>query len=171
MDADTSPRAGEGRYRLISADSHVNEPPDLWSARVPHGLRDRAPRIERFEQGEAWLIEGVDDPIPFGWNACAGVEPEKMRGWVRFEEIRRGGYDPAARLEENRLDGVDAEVLYPTPRLFNAIVANPDPVYHLAMIAAYNDQAPTTALLLERGADPDAPDRSGNTPLMGNGKR
>ena len=39
------------QYRLISADSHVNEPPDLWTSRVPAALRDRAPRIESFERG------------------------------------------------------------------------------------------------------------------------
>jgi predicted TIM-barrel fold metal-dependent hydrolase len=72
-------------------------------------------------------------------NACAGLDPEQMQGWVRFEDMRRGGYDPSARLDEMARDGVDAEVLYPTPRLANAIVANPDPVYHLAMIRAYND--------------------------------
>lgn len=36
----------------------------------------------------------------------------------------------------------------------------------LLMVAAYNDAAPTTALLLARGADPDAPGPAG-TPLMG----
>lgn len=131
--------APEHGYRLISADSHVNEPPDLWTKRVPHALRDRAPRIERFEDGDAWVIEGVDDPITFGMNACAGLAPEEMKGWVRFEDLRRGGYDPSVRLEEMGRDGVDAEVLYPTPRLANAIVANPDPDYHLAMVSAYND--------------------------------
>lgn len=129
----------EHGYRLISADTHVNEPPDLWTERVPRALRDRAPRIERFEQGDAWVIEGVSDPITFGMNACAGLPPEEMRGWMRFDELRPGGYDPAARIDEMTRDGVDAEVLYPTPRLFNAIVANPDPDYHLAMIRAYND--------------------------------
>lgn len=125
--------------RLISADSHVNEPGDLWIDRVPAKLRDRAPRIERFDEGDAWVIEGVDDPINFGMNACAGLPPEEMKGWCRFGEIRKGGYDPAVRLEEMAADGVDAEVLYPTPRLSQAVVANPDDEYHLAMIRAYND--------------------------------
>ena len=62
-----------------------------------------------------------------------------MKGWVRFEDIRRGGYDPRARLEEMDRDGVDAEVLYPTPRLSGAIIANKDAEYHLTMIRAYND--------------------------------
>jgi predicted TIM-barrel fold metal-dependent hydrolase len=126
-------------YQLISADSHVNEPPDLWRDRVPAALRDRAPRIERFDEGDAWVLEGVRDPINFGMNACAGLAPEEMKGWVKFEDIRAGGYEPAARLEEMDRDGVDAEVLYPTPRLSAAIIANTDPQYHLAMVKAYND--------------------------------
>src|SRR5438046_10688620 len=84
-------------YRLISADSHVNEPPDLWTSRVPAKFRDRAPRIERFDDGDAWVLEGVQDPINFGMNACAGLPPTEMRGWCRFEDIRRGGSDPAGR--------------------------------------------------------------------------
>jgi len=133
------PNPAGRRYRLISADSHVNEPPDLWSARVPAALRDRAPRIDHFGDGDAWVIEGVKDPINFGMNACAGLAPEEMRGWCRFEEIRRGGYDPAARLAEMDADSVDAEVLYPTPRLSQAIFANSDAEYHVAMVRAYND--------------------------------
>ena len=132
-------RRSAAEYQLISADSHVNEPPDLWVKRVPAALRDRAPRIERFEEGDAWVIEGVTDPINFGMNACAGMPPKEMRGWMRFEELRAGGHDPSERLSEMAQDGVDAEVLYPTPRLSNAIVANPDPEYHVAMIRAYND--------------------------------
>ena len=83
------------RYRLISADSHVNEPPDLWTARVPAALRDRAPRIERFERGRRLGDRGRrTTPINFGMNACAGLEPEEMQGWVRFEDIRRGRLRP-----------------------------------------------------------------------------
>jgi predicted TIM-barrel fold metal-dependent hydrolase len=126
-------------YRLISGDSHVNEPGDLWTARVPARMRDRAPRIERFDEGDAWVIEGVRDPINFGMNACAGLPPEEMRGWSRFEDMRHGGYDPAARTEEMDVDGVDAEVLYPTPRLAQAVAANKDVELHLALVRAYND--------------------------------
>ena len=125
--------------RLISADGHVNEPPDVWVDRVPVALRDRAPKVVRFDEGDAWVIEGVRDPINFGMNACAGLAPAAMKGWCRFEEIRRGGYDPAARLDEMAADRVDAEVLFPTPRLSQAIIANPDAEYHVAMVRAYND--------------------------------
>lgn len=135
-----NPRGGSGRrYRLISADTHVNEPPDLWTARVPKHLVDRVPRIERFEQGDAWVIEGVKDPINFGMNACAGLDPAEQRGWVRFEDIRPGGYEPKARLKEMDKDGVDAEVVYPTPRLSQGVAANADAELHHVMVAAYND--------------------------------
>ena len=117
----------------------MNEPGDLWTARVPQKWLDRAPRIQPFDEGDAWVIEGVADPINFGMNACAGLEPEQMKGWMRFEDMRRGGWDPAARLVEMDRDGVDAEVLYPTPRLSNAIVANRDADYHHTMVRAYND--------------------------------
>ena len=62
-----------------------------------------------------------------------------MHAWSRFEDMRRGGYDPAARLEEMDRDGVDAEVLYPTPRLAQGVVANRDVDFHLALVRAYND--------------------------------
>jgi predicted TIM-barrel fold metal-dependent hydrolase len=95
--------------------------------------------MERFEEGDAWVIEGVRDPINFGMNACAGLHPSEMKGWARFEDIRRGGWDPVARLAEMDEDGVDAEVLYPTPRLSQAIFATKEVELQLAMVQAYND--------------------------------
>jgi uncharacterized protein len=58
---------------------------------------------------------------------------------VRFEDIPAGGWDPAARVKEVNRSGVDAEVLYPSPRLFNALAAITDPGLHLAVVRAYND--------------------------------
>ncbi len=58
---------------------------------------------------------------------------------VRFEDMRAGGYDPTARGAEMDRDGVDAEVLYPTPRLAQGIVATKDVDFHLALVRAYND--------------------------------
>jgi predicted TIM-barrel fold metal-dependent hydrolase len=65
---------------LISADSHIMEPADLWETRLPTSLKDRAPN--------------------FPARRAAGAKP--------------GGHDPNARLEEMDVDGVTAEVLYPT---------------------------------------------------------
>ena len=128
------------RYELVSADSHVNEPPDLWQSRVPAKFKDRAPRVERLEQGDAWIIDGVADPITFGRNAMAGIHPENVKGgWMRWEDVRKGGYIPAERILEQQKDQVDAEVLYPTPRLLHGVFGNKDADLHLALIQAYND--------------------------------
>ena len=126
-------------YRLISSDSHFTEPGDLWISRVPAKFRDRAPRIERLEDADAWVIEGLKEPVRFGWTSCAGLEPEEMKAGIRFEEMRSGGYDPAVRVKEQDRDGVDAEVMYPSPMLAIAICAHPEEDYHLAMVRAYND--------------------------------
>jgi predicted TIM-barrel fold metal-dependent hydrolase len=127
------------QYLLVSADSHVNEPPDLWTSRLPAALKDRSPRLDRLEEGDGWVFEGVRDALPIGLSACAGQEPALRRVWVRFEEIRRGGWDPAARIEEIDRAGVDAEVLFPSPRNLLAISATADPELHLAIVRAYND--------------------------------
>ena len=82
-----------------------------------------------------------------------------MQGWVRFEDIRAGGYDPAARLAEMDRDGVDAEVLYPTPRLSQGDLRQPRrraPRRHASQ--AYNDW------LSEYVAH--APDRFGGLALL-----
>jgi predicted TIM-barrel fold metal-dependent hydrolase len=127
-------------YTLISADSHINEPPDLWTSRLPDRFKDRAPHMERFEQGDAWIMEGALDPLNFGNNACAGLPAEKRSTWMKWEDVPKGGYEPAARLEEQDADGVDAEILYPTPRVSNQLFWYvEDPEFHLACIRAYND--------------------------------
>jgi predicted TIM-barrel fold metal-dependent hydrolase len=132
------PRTGR-RYHLVSADSHVNEPGDLWTSRVPERFKDRVPRMERFEKGDAFVVEGMAGPMPFGLNACCAMEPAKRESWMFWDEVRPGGYDPAARLAEQDLDQVDAEVFFPSPRLFSAIFAYPDAELHQVTIRAYND--------------------------------
>lgn len=133
----TAPR--DQSHWLIDADTHVNEPPNLWSSRLPERFRSRAPRMEHFDEGDAWVLEGVKDPINFGFNACAGMPPEKARGWIRWDEIRPGGHDPKARLVEMDQAMTDANVLFPTPRLSHSIIANTDADFHLALVQAYND--------------------------------
>ena len=43
--------------RLISADSHVNPPPDLWLHDVPRPLADRVPRVESTPEGDGSLLD------------------------------------------------------------------------------------------------------------------
>ena len=45
-------------YRLISSDSHVYEPQDLWTSRMPAQFQDRAPRLISQEDGDWWYCDG-----------------------------------------------------------------------------------------------------------------
>jgi hypothetical protein len=50
-------------YRIISADSHIVEPPDMYTARFAPKLRNRAPHMERRKtpagrEYDAWMLEG-----------------------------------------------------------------------------------------------------------------
>lgn len=129
------------KYGLISGDGHINEPPDLWKSRVPEKYKERAPYMDHLEDGDAYIIEGSPAPINFGNNICGGRAPELCHPWKRWEDVRPGGYDPEARTKEQDIDGVFAEVMYPTPRPTAAISAlcHVDPDFHHALVQAYND--------------------------------
>ena len=43
---------------MCSADSHVIEPGDVWTSRVPASMKDRAPRIERVGDDFCMYVEG-----------------------------------------------------------------------------------------------------------------
>ena len=49
---------------VISADSHVTEPPEAWTDIDP-AFRDRAPRVQHVDgMGDIYVIEGLKVPIP-----------------------------------------------------------------------------------------------------------
>ncbi|MEY4948765.1 MAG: hypothetical protein RL698_976 [Pseudomonadota bacterium] len=122
---------------LISADSHVTEPLAAW-ADVDPAFRDRVPRLHHVEgAGDVYVIDGMKTPVPLGIVAAAGKPPEQIRMMgTRFEDLHRGGWDPAARLLDQDLDGVAAEVIYPTIGM--VLCNHRDPDYKKACFDAYN---------------------------------
>jgi predicted TIM-barrel fold metal-dependent hydrolase len=125
---------------ILSSDSHVFEPPDLWTKRIDAPFRHRAPRMRRVDGADQLVIE--DDRFVSGIglisNAGARFEaPETISGSGRFEDVPAGGYDPHQHLADMRLDGVAGEVLYPSQGLFYFKV--PDTPLMSAIFRAYND--------------------------------
>jgi predicted TIM-barrel fold metal-dependent hydrolase len=99
-------------YRLISSDSHVSMPDAAWQTYLDPEFRDRAPRIERTDEGDFRVFEGNRTPI-MTLDNLAGKKPEEFRLNVRkLEDQRSGAWDPSERIKDMDLDGVDAEVLY-----------------------------------------------------------
>lgn len=100
------------KERIVSADSHVNPPRDLWLIDVPEKFKDSAPRVVTTPQGDFWMTDSqVSGGI--GLDSSAGRKPEDYKpSGLSYKDMRPGSYDPTARLEDMDTDGVDAEVLY-----------------------------------------------------------
>jgi len=79
-------------FKVISADSHIVEPPDMYTSRIEPKFRERAPRIERHKtpggrEYDAWMLDGTQ----------VGTLGAVMQAGQRFE-------DPADRFSR-RLGG------------------------------------------------------------------
>ena len=125
--------------RVISADSHSNEPQSLYQ-RLPEEYRGRAPH-EATIDGERFLIyEGlppirIDAPNPLR-------EEDMQRYWrdgeaVGRQQHREGGMDVELRLADLAKDGVNAEVIYPQA-VFKQF-SSPDAGFQRALARLYND--------------------------------
>lgn len=125
-------------YPLISADSHITEAPDTYTAHIDRAWRDKAPRIVSTEhEGDVFQIDGMARPIQLGLVAAAGKPPEQItRAGVKFSELHRGGWDPDARMDDQARDGVSAEIIYPTVGML--LCNHSDFDYKAACFAAYN---------------------------------
>ena len=125
---------------ILSSDSHVFEPPDLWTQRIDAAFRDRAPRMVRIDGADVLVVEADQVLSGIGLISNAGARfdaPETISGRGRFEDVHRGGWDPEQHLADMRLDGVGGEVLYPSQGLFYFRVA--DSGLQAAIFRAYND--------------------------------
>jgi predicted TIM-barrel fold metal-dependent hydrolase len=125
-------------YPVISADSHITEPPNTYVDYIEAKWKDKAPQMRYVDKlGDAFFVEGLPTPVPMGLVAAAGTPPQQIRTTgVRFADMHRGGWDPAARMAEQDKDGVAAEVIYPTVGM--VICNHPDFDFKQACFAAYN---------------------------------
>jgi predicted TIM-barrel fold metal-dependent hydrolase len=121
---------------VISADSHVNAPVEMWVDYLPTEFRDRAPVLEHTDDGDFEVFEGRRKPL-IGLTAAAGRRPQEYTMTVRrLDEVRRGGFDPGPRIEDQDLDGIDAEVLF--GGLAGTPLTSHDPALSRASFTAYN---------------------------------
>src|SRR6266436_2100020 len=125
---------------VLSSDSHVFEPPDLWQTRIDAAFRDRGPRLERIDGNDQIVVEADQILSGIGLISNAGARfeaPETISGQGLMEDVHSGGYDPEQHLKDMELDGVAGEVLYPSQGLFYFKVA--DTALMSAIFRAYND--------------------------------
>ena len=125
-------------HPVISADSHITEPPNTYLDYIDAKWRDKAPHVVQIDNvGDVFQVDGIGHPIPMGLVAAAGKPAHEIRvQGVRFEEMHRGGWDPVARLADQDRDGVSAEVIYPTVGM--VLCNHKDFDYKKACFDAYN---------------------------------
>ena len=120
---------------VISADSHVQEPPELYSERLPARFRERAPRIVERDGARYSVVDGKK-PRRMDIAAERVTEDDQDR---EFRDDPSGGRDLDRRLVDLARDGVSAEVIYPNQSLF--LYNSADIGYQFAVAQAYNDWA------------------------------
>lgn len=129
-------------YRYISSDTHIYEPPDLWTGRMRGKFKDKAPWIDSRPEGDFYIVDGVD-PVPCAGTDAANLE-QKIAGreveasLKRHSDARKEASDPNLRLNDQDLDNVRAEVLYPNVWEWTIFTA-PDVEYAHACVQTYND--------------------------------
>jgi len=120
---------------LIDTDSHVTEPPDLWTSRVSKHWGDDVPHVV----GQTWVVGG-QPLIPVTLFAAAGWPEPFPSCPPTLEEADPASFDPVARLK--RLDefGVHAQVLYPNLiAFFSSTFMKLEPRLGFECVRAYND--------------------------------
>src|SRR6201996_2323024 len=124
--------------KIISSDSHIIEPPDLWSAHET-SLGDRMPRVVSEADGDWWYVDGKKTMSFLGIQAGDRFEIDShaLRTSGKFAEVRPASYDPARYLAENEQDGIWASVIYPSQGL--VLYAVPDTEVVSAAMRTYND--------------------------------
>jgi predicted TIM-barrel fold metal-dependent hydrolase len=132
-------------FRVIDADTHFTEPPDMWTSRAPAKYKDRVLHIEDVNGEPTWIVDGVElgfargggvvdhdgGKIPFLDSMSKGID------WVH-----KGAWDPKARLELMDQCGVHAQVLFPNAvglggQSLNTVVE--DEVLRRLCVEIYND--------------------------------
>ena len=150
------------QYRIINTDGHIIEPPHLWEKYLPKRFADKAPRLVKDEEGgDAWELIPGSKPMPIGLVTNQGEWGKRYEElkWLgsTYDNIRKGAFDGRERLLEMDIDGVDAEVIFPSQRTMGVFMAQPDDQLHVAGLEAYN-----TWLFEEFSA----PDRNRILPLV-----
>jgi predicted TIM-barrel fold metal-dependent hydrolase len=147
--------------RIVSADDHVVEPPDVWTSRLSARDREIGPRVVRrpvaqmtFRGGKYVCEMGSEGPLADWWayedrviahtrlSAAAGFAPDEVLVVpMTFDEMRPGCYRQAERLADMDLNWVDASICFPTfPRFCGqTFLEADDKELALRCVQAYND--------------------------------
>lgn len=125
---------------LVSVDDHNIEPGDAFIRHWPKNRLEEAPKLINRNGKDVWTFKGRLHPT-VGSNAVVGrpldeygIEPDN------FTQMRKGCYDPKARLDDMNVNGVLGSLNFPTfPQFAGATFFNDADELSLLAVRAYND--------------------------------
>ena len=106
----------------VSADSHVNEPRDLWSANLPVALREQA-------------MHGIRSGGDGAWELLFDSSSIDQQGTYEVDRLKM--IDPEHRYAIMREEGIVAECVFPTVGLYVWMLQ--DPAGGAASCRVYNE--------------------------------
>ncbi len=132
------------KFRAISADSHIVEPPHLWEKWLAPELRKFAPKmVKDHEGGDAWQYGENLAPAPIGLVAVRRgrkyTDPDYKWTGLRIDQVNQGAFYGEPRLKEQDEDGVSAEVLYAPVRAAMHFMSPGNDEIAMGGVQAYNN--------------------------------
>jgi len=110
-----SVRPGDDKYLMISVDSHLMPPMNLFKERLDKKWHDRLPWIEKREDGSRYImVPGMRPERLIDYQFSGDdLARSKAGGDARWVDPETGDPVGLERLIDLDRDGVDAEVIYP----------------------------------------------------------
>jgi predicted TIM-barrel fold metal-dependent hydrolase len=150
--------------KIVSVDDHVLEPPGVWQDRLPEKFKAVGPRLERrkvknmkfvggvFSYDEAgpdeagtwcdwWLCEDLRWPLT-RLSAAAGYPRDEVTvSPITMDDMRKGCWEPRARLEDMDVNHIEASLSFPSfPRFCGqTFLERKDRELGDLCVKAYND--------------------------------
>jgi predicted TIM-barrel fold metal-dependent hydrolase len=127
-------------YRVIDADGHIVEPPNLWVERAEEKYRERVIRWTPDKTGVStvFTIDGRQMPPESKRMPPALGQFLKDNEQQKYAEARAAGWSPASRLKDMDKEGIDTAVLFPSIAILGS-GATEDPALAQLICRIYND--------------------------------
>lgn len=135
--------------RIVDCDTHFTEPPDLFEANAPAGMKDKMPQVRRVNGADTWFI-GDRSFGSLGGNVI-GKDHNKLLGrlaYRTYDDIDPGSYLVRPRLEAMDRMGVHTQICFQNGGITQAgsLVALGDPELAITIIRMYNEACQARAI-------------------------
>src|ERR1700722_7059018 len=132
---------GASGIAVIDVDTHLTEPPDLWTSRMSRKWQTNAPHLEWDETigQERWHVgrHALSPALQFNHAGWSEYPPAFPPSW---ETADRAGWDPKERLVRMDEYGIETQVLFPNILGFEVYAfLDLEPECRLECVRVYND--------------------------------